>query len=331
MMRPRFRTLFLLCLMIALPALMSPMGWRSVKAETPAEAPIQLTVMTAVPERLIVSDELPGRVAAWRRVEIRPQVGGLILERLVNEGTRVKAGDVLFRIDPAPLKADLATAEAGFARAVATEAHSRRGLARADALLAKDVISDERHEAARNDLRCRGQSSRGARHRRTAAAGRGVHHLARACCRLCRWRPCRYRRAGSTGRRAGSCRGPGSRPRLRRSPPVGLATGCGGDCGRRRAWAGRDRYRTRPDAPATGAIEVLRRDCRSGDRQRFGPGRSAQSGSGAAARNVCARKTAARAVAGRAARSEDAILRSGGGRAQIVVVLEPTAPQRAAM
>ena len=152
MMRPRFRTLFLLCLMIALPALMSPMGWPSVKAETPAEAPIQLTVMTAVPERLIVSDELPGRVAAWRRVEIRPQVGGLILERLVNEGTRVKAGDVLFRIDPAPLKADLATAEAGFARAVATEAHSRRGLARADALLAKDVISDERHEAARNDL-----------------------------------------------------------------------------------------------------------------------------------------------------------------------------------
>lgn len=152
MMRRRLQILFLLCLIGVSPALMSAYGWRAVTAEIPAEPPVQLTVKPIAPERVTIFDELPGRVAAWRKVEIRPQVGGIILERLVNEGTRVNAGDVLFRIDPAPLKADLATAEAGLARAVATEAHSRRGLERADALLAKEVISDERHETARNDL-----------------------------------------------------------------------------------------------------------------------------------------------------------------------------------
>lgn len=154
MMRSRLQTFSLLCLMIALPAFMSPFfGWAETpEPQTAVEKPVQLTVTRLEPERLVLHEELSGRVAAWRRVEIRPQVGGLILERLVNEGTRVAAGDVLFRIDPAPLKADLATAEAGLARAIATEAHARRALERSDALLAKDVISDEKNETARNDL-----------------------------------------------------------------------------------------------------------------------------------------------------------------------------------
>ncbi|CAM3355719.1 HlyD family secretion protein [Paracoccus aminovorans] len=61
-----------------------------------AGAPVSVTVSTLVPERVVLRDEVPGRVAAFRRVEIRPQVGGLILERPVDEGARVAAGDVLF-------------------------------------------------------------------------------------------------------------------------------------------------------------------------------------------------------------------------------------------
>ncbi|MTH36374.1 efflux RND transporter periplasmic adaptor subunit [Paracoccus limosus] len=123
----------------------------SVGAAQETEA-VRLTVAVLAPERVVLRDEFPGRVAALRRVEIRPQVGRLILERPVDEGARVAAGDVLFRIDPAPLQAELATAEAALARARAAETHARRALERSDALLTRNATSAERNEIARNDL-----------------------------------------------------------------------------------------------------------------------------------------------------------------------------------
>ncbi len=121
-------------------------------AEPAGDQLVKLMVVTLTPERIVLSDTIPGRVAAARRVEIRPQVGGILLERRVEEGMRVAAGDVLFRIDPAPLQADLATAEAGLARAKAAEALARSGLERSDALLARNATSSEKNDAARNDL-----------------------------------------------------------------------------------------------------------------------------------------------------------------------------------
>lgn len=117
-----------------------------------AEPAVQVTVETIAPRSVVLEEDLSGRVAAFRRVEIRPQVGGLIRERLVEEGTRVAAGDVLFRIDPAPLAADLGMAEASLARAEATAAHARRLLERSDALLTRQTISRERNDSARTDL-----------------------------------------------------------------------------------------------------------------------------------------------------------------------------------
>lgn len=113
---------------------------------------VLLSVATVQPERIILETERSGRVAAFRRVEIRPQVGGLILERHVDEGTRIPVGEVLFRIDPAPLKADLVMAEAALARAEAVEAHAQRTAARAEGLLAMNAISREKSDTANNDL-----------------------------------------------------------------------------------------------------------------------------------------------------------------------------------
>lgn len=124
----------------------------AVAQEVEAEAAVHLTVATLQPERIILESDYSGRVVAFRRVEIRPQISGLIRERLVGEGSRVAAGDVLFRIDPAPLEADLALAEAALARAEASEAHARRNAERADALLAENAISRERNDTAHNDL-----------------------------------------------------------------------------------------------------------------------------------------------------------------------------------
>ncbi|PTM78096.1 multidrug efflux system membrane fusion protein [Cereibacter johrii] len=143
--------LLLICCLAAAPNLASAV--EAVPGAEPAgDQLVQLMVVTLTSERIVLSDTIPGRVAASRRVEIRPQVGGILLERRVEEGMRVAAGDVLFRIDPAPLQADLATAEAGLARARAAEALARNGLERSDALLARNATSSEKNDAARNDL-----------------------------------------------------------------------------------------------------------------------------------------------------------------------------------
>lgn len=152
----RFRTLFLFC--ACLMAVVFLLRWIANATPAPdeapaaAEAPVTVSVLTLQPQAVTLSETLPGRVAASRRVEIRPQVGGILLDRPVREGMRVEAGQVLFQIDPAPLKADLATAEAVLERARAAEAHARRAMERADGLLAGNAISRERHDAARNDL-----------------------------------------------------------------------------------------------------------------------------------------------------------------------------------
>lgn len=117
-----------------------------------AEATVQVDVQPVLAEKIVLADEVSGRVAAFARVEIRPQVGGLILERRVQEGARVKAGDLLFRIDPAPLEADLRTAEAALARAEAAASHARRTVERSDALFARKAIAQEKNDSARNDL-----------------------------------------------------------------------------------------------------------------------------------------------------------------------------------
>tara|TARA_R110002012_G_scaffold270039_2_gene454399 strand:- start:801 stop:1961 length:1161 start_codon:yes stop_codon:yes gene_type:complete len=114
--------------------------------------PTQVTTATLAPERVILIDELPGRVVAYRRVEIRPQVGGIIKKRFAEGGTQVEAGAILFKIDPALLLVDLETAKAGMARAEGAMAHAQQGLKRAEALVASNTMSRKHYEDARNEL-----------------------------------------------------------------------------------------------------------------------------------------------------------------------------------
>jgi membrane fusion protein (multidrug efflux system) len=77
----------------------------------PPPAPEVATVIVA-PQKLLLTTELPGRTAPHLIAEIRPQVNGLVLKRLFTEGTDVKAGQILYQIDPAPFQAELDRAEA---------------------------------------------------------------------------------------------------------------------------------------------------------------------------------------------------------------------------
>lgn len=96
------------------------------KVESRPPGPAEVAIVTIRPERVVLTTELPGRTSAYLVAEIRPQVSGLIQSRLFREGTNVKAGEVLYQIDPAPYqaahnqaKAALATAEADLAMAEA--------------------------------------------------------------------------------------------------------------------------------------------------------------------------------------------------------------------
>lgn len=108
-------------------------------AQAPQMPPTPVSVLTMAPRALPVVNELPGRVAATRTAEVRPRVGGIVLERIFTQGSVVKAGDVLYRIDPATYEVRVASAQATLARAEATRSNAKDQLNRAQALRERRV------------------------------------------------------------------------------------------------------------------------------------------------------------------------------------------------
>ena len=78
-----------------------------------------MAVVAVQAEPVAITTELPGRTSAYLIAEVRPQVSGIIQKRLFTEGADVKAGDVLYQIDPAPYQAAYDNAKAALARAEA--------------------------------------------------------------------------------------------------------------------------------------------------------------------------------------------------------------------
>ncbi|WOI58067.1 efflux RND transporter periplasmic adaptor subunit [Palleronia sp. LCG004] len=81
--------------------------------------PPAVTVVTLEPESVTLSSTLPGRVRASSEAEVRPQVSGIVTERLFEEGGDVEAGEVLYRIEPSSYEAAVAQARAAVAQAEA--------------------------------------------------------------------------------------------------------------------------------------------------------------------------------------------------------------------
>ena len=75
--------------------------------------------MVVQPRARSVVRELPGRISPTRVAEVRPRVSGIIVERLFHQGSEVKAGDPLYRIDPRPFDVEVQSTEAALARAKA--------------------------------------------------------------------------------------------------------------------------------------------------------------------------------------------------------------------
>lgn len=84
-----------------------------------APPPAGVSIITIAPERLALTTELPGRLEATRIAQIGARAAGIVLKRTFREGSDVKAGQTLYQIDPAPLRATYDSAQAALAKAEA--------------------------------------------------------------------------------------------------------------------------------------------------------------------------------------------------------------------
>ena len=120
----------------------------SAPEEAPAPQPVPVRTVTIGSEAIPNVIELPGRVEPVREAEVRARVTGIVQERLYEEGTDVREGQPLFRIDPRELQAGSAQIQASLERARATEANARAVVERYRPLVAENAISGQEYDAA---------------------------------------------------------------------------------------------------------------------------------------------------------------------------------------
>lgn len=118
------------------------------QSAAPAPPPADVAVMTVQPAPITNVIELPGRVQAVRTAEVRARVDGIVERRLYEEGTDVRSGTPLFRIDPRPLRAALDAAQAALRRAEAERNNAQRDVERFRPLVARNAISQQEYDAA---------------------------------------------------------------------------------------------------------------------------------------------------------------------------------------
>lgn len=119
----------------------------------PAPPPPEVRVVIASTQSVGNITEVPGRVQAVRTAQVRARVDGIVERRLYNEGSDVKAGQTLFRIDPRELRASASAVQATLTRARATAANAKQDVERYKGLVQEQAISQQEFDAAMARLR----------------------------------------------------------------------------------------------------------------------------------------------------------------------------------
>ena len=122
-------------------------------AHSQASEPRAVQVLAVQPERYALTSALPGRVEPMRVAEVRARVAGIVLSRNFEEGADVKAGDVLFRIDPAPFKAALSRAQGELAKADAAVSDAQAIVKRYTPLVKIEAVSQQDFDTAITTLK----------------------------------------------------------------------------------------------------------------------------------------------------------------------------------
>jgi membrane fusion protein (multidrug efflux system) len=143
----RLRALFVCAAPAALAAGLTSCNPSTAPAPAAQPAP-QVTVITVQPRRVAIKTELPGRTAPTLIAEVRPQVTGLVQSRNFREGSEVKAGAVLYQLDPSTHQAAYDSATAAVAKAEASLQTARLKANRLRELVAIKFVSQQEYDEA---------------------------------------------------------------------------------------------------------------------------------------------------------------------------------------
>ncbi|OCJ08045.1 efflux transporter periplasmic adaptor subunit [Rhizobium sp. AC44/96] len=124
-------------------------------SKTAAQPPVvkpQVSVVSMHPKSVTITAQLPGRTAASLVAEVRPQVGGIIRTRNFKEGTEVKAGEILYEIDPAPYQATYDSAAAALQKAQGALPSAQAKVDRYKNLTAQNAVSVQDLDDAKSTL-----------------------------------------------------------------------------------------------------------------------------------------------------------------------------------
>jgi membrane fusion protein (multidrug efflux system) len=116
-------------------------------ASTSASEP-EVGIIVVKPQPQAVVRELPGRIAPMRVADVRSQVSGIVVERLFRQGSEVKAGDPLYRVDPRPLQVEVQSNQAALARAEAVHLQASQQARRIALLTAQRTAPEAENERA---------------------------------------------------------------------------------------------------------------------------------------------------------------------------------------
>jgi membrane fusion protein (multidrug efflux system) len=118
------------------------------KQSAPPQQTPEVGVVTVQPTTVPVITELPGRTSAFLVAQVRARVDGIVLRREFTEGTQVKAGQRLYKIDPAPYIATLNNAKATLAKAQANLVSTTAQANRYKVLVAANAVSKQDYDNA---------------------------------------------------------------------------------------------------------------------------------------------------------------------------------------
>ena len=150
-MRLPFRPTFLVTLLAG--TLLVGCDQQDSSAAPSAAAPIQeVSIVTLASKPVTLHRELSGRTHPFLIAEVRPQVSGLVEERLFTEGALVEQGQPLYQLDNALYLAELNSAKASLQRAEASLSSAQRIAKRAESLRATGAISQQGYDDAKTGL-----------------------------------------------------------------------------------------------------------------------------------------------------------------------------------
>jgi len=120
----------------------------STQTQQRAAQDLHVDTFTVAFKKLRLSNELPGRITAFQEAEVRPQITGIVESRLYEEGSYVKAGDILFQIDPTSYQSTVNSAKAQLQKSLTDQQTTKKEMIRYAQLLKKKLTSQQIYDQA---------------------------------------------------------------------------------------------------------------------------------------------------------------------------------------